>query len=91
LIDILPKNDYSNEPEQRPCTAVSTSLSKTSVHFIKQRQNTSLKLNSDRATRDINLQDTNNIDDLNKTIRETLLIRSISLGISSSKNLNKTK
>ncbi len=87
LIDILPKNDYSG---QRPSTAVSD-LSKTSVRFFTQRQNTSFKTKSSKTTRAVTVQNMDNIDALEKTVMETLLICSMPMQISSSKSLNKTK
>ena len=93
-IDVLPKTDESINiyrhkhsstvmSEQRPCTAASNH-SKSSVRFIKRKQ----KFRPDETTRSVNIQST---DDLNKTVNETLVIRSIPVGIHSSKNLNKTK
>jgi hypothetical protein len=73
LIDILPKNDYSNESKQRPCTAVSNH-SKPSVHFLKQKQTT-----SDKKTCNVNVSRIDNSDALSKTITETLLIHSMPL------------
>ncbi len=66
LIDILSKNDYSNESKQRPCTTVSNH-SKPSLRFFKQQQNISYKLNSDKKTKNVNVQNINNTDALNKT------------------------
>jgi hypothetical protein len=95
LNDVLPKNDDSNETdrdkhtstvmsERRPCTAAS-SLLKISAHFDKQqRQNTSYKSSPDQAKRTVNVPSVDNTEDLNKTVKETLLVCSMPLRIHSS-------